>query len=163
MRTKWFAKRTHWRDATGEPRRPSRQVTLSGYALGQGRGQFPRPRPSPRPRVGHGNWPRVLTAGRNFAFRPIGEAARQCQPSLQDDGLADRATTRLSARPRLDSARMHPAQEEHSTIHVFSIFKTAAVSARRRRQKSTSSVSDTPYEGMISFSFESQPASVSSF
>ena len=37
------------------------------------------------------------------------------------------------------------------------------MSARTRRRKSASFISDTPYEGMISFSLGSQPAAVSSF
>ena len=49
------------------------------------------------------------------------------------------------------------------TVQMFSIFKIAAVSARTRRRKSASSISDTPSEGIISFSLGSQPAAVSSF
>jgi hypothetical protein len=45
---------------------------------------------------------------------------------------------------------------------IFSTVRTAAASARTRRRRSASFISDTPYEGMISFSLGSQPEAVSS-
>jgi LDH2 family malate/lactate/ureidoglycolate dehydrogenase len=45
-------------------------------------------------------------------------------------------------------------------LQMFSTLSTAAVSARTHRRKSTSSISETPYEGMISFNLGSQPFAV---
>ena len=56
----------------------------------------------------------------------------------------------------------HASAVAQRTVYRFSTLRTAAVSARTRRRRSTSSIKDMPYEGMISLSLGSQPAGVNS-